>query len=123
MFYFDPIYFLIVGPAMLLALYAQIRVKSAFSRWNEVPVASRTTGREAAQRVLQAAGLDHVQIEEHAGFLSDHYDPRSRTLRLSPDVYRSATVAAVGVAAHEAGHAVQHAQNYVPLKFRSAIVP
>jgi len=123
MLYFDPVYFIIVGPTLLLALWAQFKVKSAFARWSEVAASSRVSGAEAARRVLSTAGLQDVRIEETDGLLSDHYDPKDRTLRLSPEVYRGSTVAAIGVAAHEAGHALQHAESYAPLKMRTAIVP
>ena len=121
--FFDPLYFLIVGPAMLLALWAQIKVKSAYSKWSDVPSSARATGAQAASMVLRNAGVGDVRIEETHGLLSDHYDPREKALRLSPDVFRGTSVAALGIAAHEAGHAIQHAQAYAPLKFRSAIVP
>lgn len=121
--FFDPLYLLIVGPTILLALWAQFRVKSAYSKWSDVPSSRGVSGAEAAATVLRQAGLHDVRIEETQGFLSDHYDPRDRTLRLSPDVYRGRTVAAIGIGAHEAGHAIQHAEHYAPLKLRSAIVP
>jgi hypothetical protein len=123
MLMFDPMYFVIVGPAILLALWAQIKVKSTYSKWSDVLSSSRISGRDAAERVLRTAGVYDVNVEETHGFLSDHYDPSSKTLRLSPEVYRGSTVAAMGIAAHEAGHALQHAESYAPLKFRTAIVP
>jgi hypothetical protein len=123
MFYFDPLYLIIVGPTIILAIWAQFKVKAAFSKWSEVGASSRISGAEAARRVLAGAGLHEVRVEETHGFLSDHYDPRDRTLRLSPEVYRGSTVAAIGVAAHEAGHALQHAESYALLKMRTAIVP
>src|SRR5262245_22956542 len=123
MLYFDPLYFLIVGPAMLLALWAQFKVKSAFGRFSEVGSSSQISGREAAMRVLRAANVNDVRVEETNGFLSDHYDPRSKTLRLSPSVYRDSSIASIGVAAHEAGHAIQHANSYALLGMRTAIVP
>lgn len=121
--FFDPLYLLILAPTMILALWAQFRVKRAFSEFSQVPVSTGLTGAEAAARMLRQAGLHQVRIEEAHGFLSDHYDPSSRVLRLSPDVYEARTVAAVGVACHEAGHAIQHAQDYTALKVRTAIVP
>jgi len=121
--FFDPLYLIIVAPAMLLALYAQIKVKSAFSKYAKVPINARITGAQAASMMLREAGLQDVAIEEVNGFLSDHYDPRKRVLRLSPHVYRDPSVASVGVACHEAGHAVQHAAHYAPLALRNAIVP
>jgi hypothetical protein len=119
----DPLYFLIVGPTMLLALFAQMRVKSAYNKWSNVGASSRMSGAQAAQRMLDAAGVRDVKIEAVQGFLSDHYDPRNKTLRLSPGVYRSQSVAAMGIACHEAGHALQHANGYAPLQLRSALVP
>ena len=93
---FDPLYWIIIGPTMLIALWASIKVKSAFGKWSKVGVSSRMTGAEAAARVLSAEGLSDVKIEETTGFLSDHYDPRTKVLRLSPQVYRVPSVAAVG---------------------------
>ena len=120
---FDPIYWMIVGPTMLLAFWAQMRVKSAFGKWSKVGASSRMTGAQAAQRMLAAAGVNDVGIESAKGFLSDHYDPRVRKLRLSPDVYQGQSVAAMGIACHEAGHALQHANGYAPLQIRTALVP
>ncbi len=119
---FDPVYWLIVGPTVLIAFIASIRVKSTFMRFSNVGVRSGMTGAQAAAAVARAGGAD-VTIERHQGFLSDHYDPRSRTLRLSPDVYDGRSVSSIAVAAHEAGHAIQHATGYVPLTFRSQMVP
>ena len=123
MFFFDPLYIIISLPALALGLWAQMKVKSAFNKYSRVPAGRGTSGAQVARRVLDSNGLGHVNVEETRGFLSDHYDPRSRTLRLSPQVYQSNSVAAVGVAAHEAGHALQHSTNYAPLTLRSAIVP
>lgn len=120
--YFDPNYFLIVGPFVLLALLASMRVKSTFHRWARIGVRSGMTGAQAAAAVARAGGAE-VTIERVAGFLSDHYDPRSRTLRLSPDVFDGRSVSAIAVAAHEAGHAIQHSRAYAWLGFRSAMVP
>ncbi len=120
--YFDPLYLLLIGPTMLLALWAQFRVKSAFTRWSRQPNRAGMTGAEAARTMLRAAGLD-LRIERVGGMLTDHYDPRQRVLRLSPDVHDGRSVAALGVACHEAGHALQHAERYAPLQLRSAIVP
>ncbi|MCC6699137.1 MAG: zinc metallopeptidase [Candidatus Hydrogenedentes bacterium] len=111
-------------PTLLLALYASFKVKRTFAKYAEVPVSSGLTGAEAAMAMLRSAGLDRdVAVEPVEGFLSDHYDPRHRVLRLSPDVYSGRSVAAVGVACHEVGHAIQHATGYVPLVLRNAIVP
>jgi Zn-dependent membrane protease YugP len=120
---FDPLYLIIVGPAMVLAVWAQMKVKGAYGKWSQVGASSRMSGAQAAQRMLQHAGVREVQIEPVQGFLSDHYDPRSRKLRLSPGVYQSNSVAAMGIACHEAGHALQHANGYTPLALRNAIVP
>lgn len=122
MFFWDPTY-IIVLPAILLALYAQLRVRSTYGKYSQVPISNGMTGAEAAAEILRSHGLSGVQIEQIDGTLSDHYDPRTRVLRLSSDVYSGASVASVGVAAHESGHALQHAENYGPLALRSAIVP
>lgn len=121
MFYFDPLYFLFLAPALLLGLWAQYRVKATFAEASGV--ATSMSGAEAARRVLDSAGLRDVGIEPVDGFLSDHYDPRHKVLRLSPQVYQGYSMAAVGVAAHEAGHAIQDARRYVPLVVRNAAVP
>ena len=121
--YFDPIYFIFVGPALLLSMYASFKVKSAFNKYSKIATASGLTGAQAAGNMLRSEGVTNVEIEPTKGFLSDHYDPRTKTLRLSPDVYSGRSVSSVGVAAHEAGHALQHAGGYAPLKLRSAIVP
>ncbi len=121
MFFFDPLYLLFALPALLLGLYAQIKVQSAMSHYSRVP--ANTTGAEAARALLEANGLYDVQLEESRGFLSDHYDPTKRVLRLSPQVARGRSVAAVGVAAHEAAHALQHATGYWPLQIRTGLVP
>lgn len=120
--FFDPLYLLIVGPAFLLSIVAQIWVKSAFSRYSKVGASTGLSGAEAAARIVRSTGMQ-VQIERVGGFLSDHYDPRQRVLRLSPDVYDGRSLASIGVAAHEAGHALQHANNYALLNLRSALVP
>ena len=123
MMFFDPLYFLIVGPAMLLAFWAQVRVKSTYTHWAAQPNSARMSGEEAARAMLQSAGLN-LNIElAGGGQLSDHYDPRTRTLRLSPDVFHGRSVAALGIACHEAGHALQHADQYLWLTFRSRVVP
>jgi Zn-dependent membrane protease YugP len=118
---FYPETLILLIPAFLLAIYAQYKVRSAYARYLQVPTQRRITAREAAEYILRSAGITNVQIESIRQPLGDHYDPRRRKLRLSaPD---SVSVAAVGVAAHEAGHALQHAQGYAPLALRSAIVP
>jgi len=123
MFFFDPLWLILAIPGLILGLSAQVRVRSAFGAYGKVANSRGFTGAQAARAMLDYYGLQDVRIEEVNGFLSDHYDPRSRTLRLSPDVGRSPSIAAVGVAAHEAGHALQHAKNYAPLSLRSALVP
>lgn len=121
MFFFDPLYFVFLAPGFLLSLWASARTKSAFNKWGKVRAAM--SGARAARKMLDQAGLYNVKIERAGGFLSDHYDPRARCLRLSPDVHDRASIAAVGVACHEAGHAIQHARDYAPLQLRSALVP
>ncbi len=120
---FDPLYFIILAPAMLLAIWAQMKVKGAFARASEIPARGMLTGAEAARRLLHSYGLQRIDIEQANGFLSDHYDPKAKVLRLSPDVYNGRSLASVGVAAHEAGHAIQDATGYGPLKLRNGIVP
>ncbi|HXF82757.1 MAG TPA: zinc metallopeptidase [bacterium] len=122
MFYWDPTYVLLV-PGILLALYAQFKVQSTFRRYAQVRTGTGYTGAQVAAELLRRQGITDVKIEPVAGMLADHYDPRTKTLRLSPDVYGSDSIAAIGVAAHEAGHAVQHQVRYAPLGLRSAIVP
>jgi Zn-dependent membrane protease YugP len=121
LFTFDPVYWIMLAPALLLGLWAQMRVKSTFARASQVP--APLTGAAAARHVLDSAGLQSVQIEPVAGSLTDHYDPREKVLRLSEQVYGSRSMAAVGVAAHEAGHALQDATGYQLLKIRNAMVP
>ena len=114
---------ILLVPALLLGVYARVKVSSSFNRYSQVPSARGLTGAQAARLVLDSAGLSDVGIEIAGGRLSDHYDPRSRTLTLSPEVGNSNSLAALGVAAHETGHAMQHRDSYVPFKFRSALVP
>ncbi len=121
-YYFDPTYILVLVGAVLCIL-ASSRVNSTYSRYSRVRARSGMTGAQAAQRILQMSGIRDVQIQHVSGNLTDHYDPRARVLRLSDSVYGSASVAAIGVAAHECGHALQHKEGYFPLKFRSALVP
>lgn len=120
---FDFTYFIYILPAVILSLIAQIMVKTTFSKYSGVMNRSGITGAEAAQRVLSSHGVYDVRVEQVSGNLTDHYDPRSKVIRLSDTVYASTSVAAVGVAAHEAGHAVQHAVGYFPIKARNAIFP
>jgi Zn-dependent membrane protease YugP len=119
----DPLYWVMIIPTMILAMWAQMKVKSNFSRFSKYTTERRLTGADAAEAVLNHAGIRGVRVEETRGFLSDHYDPRKRILRLSPDVFRGRSIAAAGVAAHEAGHAIQHAKGYAPLALRNAMVP
>ena len=121
MFYFDPMYFIFAAPALLLMLWAQAKVKSTFHQG--LHVAAPLSGAAAARHILDSAGLTNVGIEETHGTLSDHYDPRQKVLRLSRDVYHGRSASSVGIAAHEAGHALQDAQAYAPLVIRNAAVP
>lgn len=114
---------LLLVPGIILVIYAQFKVKSTFSKYSQKEAASGVTGAEASRRLLDQAGLTDVAIEEVPGELTDHYDPRARVLRLSQGVARSRSLAALGVAAHETGHAIQHANNYAPMQIRSAVVP
>lgn len=121
--FYDPTYLLFLSPALLLMFWAQLKVQWAFRKYGRVATSSGYTGRETAEAILRANGIYDVSVEEVSGFLSDHYDPIRKVLRLSPEVYRSNSAVAVGVAAHEAGHAIQHATSYAPLALRSALVP
>lgn len=121
-FYFDPTYVLIII-GVLICSVASVRVKNTFSRFSGMRNHLGLTGAEAAERVLRGAGIYDVRIERTSGHLTDHYDPRNKVLRLSDSTYGQCSVAAVGVAAHECGHAIQHARGYAPLQFRSALVP
>lgn len=121
--YFDPYYMLFAIPGLVLAGLATLFTKMTFSKYSDVPAVSGMTGAEAAKRLLDASFVNDVTIEETEGFLSDHYDPSSKTLRLSPDVFQKNSLSAIGVACHEAGHAIQHAEKYAPLQMRSLMVP
>ncbi len=121
--YFDPMYLVFALPALILAFYAQWKVRSAYSKYSRTPNMRGVTGLDAARWLLGAAGLSHVNVEGAPGRLSDHYDPRSKTLRLSKEVAYSPSVAALGVVAHEVGHALQDQTNYAPLRLRSGLVP
>ena len=123
MFYFDPLYFLFALPALLLALIAQWRVRAALNKYSRVLTGHGMTGGRVARAILDSYGLRDVAVERTGGLLGDHYDPLSRTLRISRDVFDTPSVAAVGIAAHETGHALQHADGYWPLQVRSAMVP
>ena len=119
----DTYYLILVIPAIIFSMWAQAKVNSTFKKYSQQRTYSGMTGYEAARRILAANGLYNVQVERVAGNLTDHYDPKTNVIRLSDSVFGSNSVAAVGVAAHEAGHAVQYAQNYAPIKLRSAIIP
>ena len=121
--YFDPYYWIILMPAFLIALLAQLNVSSTFNRYSRVASRRGLTGAQAAEEVLRAYGVYGVRVTRVSGKLTDHYDPRTNTIRLSDAVYGSTSIASVGVAAHEAGHAVQYAQEYGPIKVRGAIIP
>jgi len=123
MFFWDWRYLLFAAPALLLALYAQWKVKSAYGRYSRVPNARGLSGYEAARILLRSAGLDQIRVDEVGGQLSDHYDPGKNVLRLSQGVARSRSVAALGIVAHEVGHALQDATQYAPLRVRSGLVP
>ncbi len=120
--YWDPTMLLLI-PAMILAFYAQTKVQSTYNKYSQVLAASRRSGREIAEAILGQNGISDVAIEQGHGFLSDHYDPVHKKVRLSPHNYAEPSVAAISVAAHEVGHAMQHAQGYAPLAFRTAIFP
>ncbi len=120
---FDWTYIVFIVPCIIITLICQINVKSTFSKYSKIRNSRNMTGAQAAEYVLRHNGVTGVRIERVSGSLSDHFDPRANVIRLSDSVYNNASVAAVGVAAHEAGHAVQHAQNYLPNKIRGAILP
>lgn len=122
-YYFDSLYLLIAGISLVIMLSAQILVKSRYSKYSKIPNSRGLTGAQAAKSVLEANGVYDVRIEQVSGQLTDHYDPKNNVIRLSEGVYSSNSVAAVGIAAHEAGHAVQYAKSYFPIKVRTAIIP
>jgi hypothetical protein len=123
MFFYDPRYLLFMMPAILLMMLAQMYVSSTYKKWSQVQARSRLSGAQAAQRLIQSGGLYDVRVEGIAGNLTDHYDPRSKELRLSQGVYQSSSVAALAIAAHELGHAMQDQDGYFPLRLRAALVP
>ena len=123
MFFMDEYFLLLVVPTMILSLIAQIKVKSTFSKYSHIKTSKSITGRDAAMLILKANTINDVRIESVRGSLTDHYDPSSKKLRLSEPVFSQASIAALGVAAHEAGHAIQHAKGYSPLVLRSTLVP
>ncbi len=120
--FFDPTFWIFMVPAMLIGLWAQIKVTTAYNKYKQVRVARGLTGYDAARAILNANGLYDVRIEKIAGEMTDHFDPRENVVRLSADVYDQASVASVGIAAHECGHAVQYAKGYTPMKIRGALV-
>lgn len=119
----DPLYFILIIPAVIVGFICSGMVKSTFNQYARIGVNSGLTGAEAARLMLERKGIYNVTIEPVHGFLSDHYDPQARALRLSPDVYQGRSISAIGVACHEAGHAIQHAEGYKWLEFRSKMVP
>ena len=121
--FFDPLYLVFMLPGLILAGLASLFTKTTFSKYSEIAASSGMTGAQAAKRLLETAGIYNVSIEHINGMLTDHYDPTSHTLRLSDEVYGSNSLSAIGVACHEAGHAIQHATSYGPLAMRSALVP
>jgi len=121
--FFDPVYWLVIGVGMALSLWAQARVKGTFAKYSRMSTQSRMTGADVARGILAQNGIRDVTVEKVGGSLTDHYDPRTKTLRLSEPIYTSNSMAAFGVAAHEVGHAIQDADGYAPLKFRSIWVP
>jgi uncharacterized protein len=123
MFYLNPTYLMYMLPAMILMMAVQFYVNSAYKKWSRVPARSRMTGAEAAQRLIQRGGLYQVSVEGVAGNLTDHYDPRSKILRLSQGVFQGNSVASLAIAAHELGHAMQDQDGYFPLRLRAALVP
>ncbi len=121
--YFDYYYLVLVVPTLLLSLYAQCKVKGAFAKYSQINTKNGITGKEAAKLLMRTNGISDVGISQIAGSLTDHYDPSSKTLRLSEPVYGKTSIAAVGVAAHETGHAIQDKEKYMPLVLRSTLVP
>lgn len=122
-FWPDYYYIILVVPAIILSMIAQFGVKSTYRKYSSIQNSRRITGAQAAAAVLRNYGISNVRIELVSGELTDHYDPRSNVIRLSPKVYNGSSIASVGIACHEAGHAAQHAQNYVPIKVRNSILP
>ena len=120
---FDPLYWMVIGVGMVLSLWANTKVKGSFRKYSQISTRSGLTGKQIAERILADNGIRDVTVERVAGNMTDHYDPKSRILRLSEPVHDSNSMAAIGVAAHEVGHAIQHAQGYAPLQFRSRWVP
>ncbi|MBF8264356.1 MAG: hypothetical protein HW384_220 [Dehalococcoidia bacterium] len=122
MFFFDPLYFLFALPPLIVMIYAQIKVRSTYKKFSQVKNLRGVTGLEVAKTLLYSQGLSHVKIERSEGMLTDHYDPRGKVLRFSPDVYNSASVASLGIVAHEIGHAMQDHTKFIPMTVRSFLV-
>jgi len=123
MYFMDSYYIMLVIPALILAMYAQYKVKNTFNKYSQVFSSRGITGNEAVRRILNGEGITSVDVEPIGGQLTDHFDPRTNKIGLSEPVYGSSSVASIGVAAHEAGHAIQYANNYVPIKIRNSILP
>lgn len=123
MLWYDYYYLVLVVPAIILSLIAQVNIKKTYAQMAKISNSRHISGAEAANRVLKYYGIENVRIERTQGKLSDHYDPRSNVIRLSPEVFSGNSIASVGIACHEAGHAAQHAQNYAPIKVRNAVLP
>jgi len=123
LFGIDPLYWMMMAPVFVLSLFATIKVKSTFNKYSKIASSSGMQASEVAAQILRRNGISDVTVTETGGFLSDHYDPRKKVVRLSPGVFGSNSIAAIGVAAHETGHAVQHAKSYTPLILRNTIVP
>lgn len=123
MFYFDPMYIVFLAPALIIATWAQIKVKRAVAKYSKVSTRSSMRGVDVAEAILAAHNIKDVRVEPVKGFLSDHYDSRHKVLRLSPDIYHGHSVTAAGIAAHEVGHAIQHATKYAPLVIRQTVAP
>jgi Zn-dependent membrane protease YugP len=122
MFYFDPLYFIIIGPGFILSLWASFKVKRTFSKYQKSAISSQASGAEVARELLQRSSINGVLVKEHQGMLSDHYDPIKRVVNLSPEVYQGRSISAVGVAAHEVGHAIQDHQGYFFMRIRQVLV-
>lgn len=121
--FFDPVYLLFAAPALIVMLYAQYRVSSTYKKYSRISNLQRKTGADIALLLLRTNGISDVRVEETKGMLTDHYDPRKKTLRLSKDIYHVSSVSAMGIVAHEVGHAVQHNTGYLPMKARGVLVP
>lgn len=122
-FFIDPLYIILVGPAILLTMFAEIKVKSTFNRWKQRPNSRGMTGAQAAQYMMDIHGIHDVSIHQISGELTDHFDPTNKTVNLSSEVFGGTSIASIGVACHEVGHVIQHEEGYVPIKIRMAIIP